>query len=87
MALATNQPGKVPENDRLIRKPEALLTLLLDTCYAWTETAPDQRGETNVWKPVTLLHDASAAVSLAYGDGYGYSYGYGSTNESIKCTW
>lgn len=36
---------KVPENDRLIRKPEALLTLLLDACYAWSETAPDERGE------------------------------------------
>lgn len=36
---------KVPENDRLIRRPEALLTLLLDACYAWAGTAPDEKGE------------------------------------------
>lgn len=42
---ATLAMRKIPEKERLIRKPEALLTLLLEACYAWTDTAPDERGD------------------------------------------
>ncbi|CAM9861553.1 unnamed protein product [Pylaiella littoralis] len=48
-AVAKASRPEVPEDDRLIRKPEALLTLLLDACYAWTETAPDQRAMEAAW--------------------------------------
>ena len=39
-----NRLAKVPEDERLIRSPEALLTLLLEACYAWSETAPPPKG-------------------------------------------
>ncbi|CAM9902098.1 unnamed protein product, partial [Ectocarpus sp. 4 AP-2014] len=48
-AVAKASRPEVPENDRLIRKPEALLTLLLDACYAWAETAPDTRAMEAAW--------------------------------------
>lgn len=43
-AVAKASRPEVPEKDRLLRSPEALLTLLLRSCYAWTEMAPDRRG-------------------------------------------
>lgn len=43
-AVATASRPEVPARDRPINAPEGLLTLFLDACYAWTETAPDRRG-------------------------------------------
>ncbi|CAM9252402.1 unnamed protein product [Scytosiphon promiscuus] len=49
-AVAKASRPEVPENERLIRRPEALLTLLLEACYAWTETSPDERAMEAAWE-------------------------------------
>eukprot|EP00752_Nemacystus_decipiens_P018330 g16445.t1 len=67
-AVAKASRPEVAENDRLIRKPEALLTLLLDACYAWAETAPDERALEAAWDLLECVPTRQESVDASLQD-------------------